>query len=88
MNFQSVERLSKKFKPENGWEVFEDDWDVVAINHHWKVSLEGNSRYDDGDGYPYINLYVLIGEEGFPKYVCSYSNIKSCISYIKSCGVV
>lgn len=88
MNYQSVEKLSQKFKLDKGWEVVQDGWDVCAYNHHWKVSLECNSRYDDGDGYPYINLYVLIGNEGFPKYVCSFSKIRSCIEYIKSCGVV
>mgnify|MGYP003549262686 FL=1 len=87
MNYQCVEKLSKKFKIENGWEVVYDG-DYNVYSNFWKVELEGMSMYDDGCGYPYINLYVRLGSEGYPKYIVSFSRLKDCIDYIKSVGKV
>ena len=89
MNYQNVEKLQSKFKRDKGWEVFEDRGCFVAINNFWKVEVECfGSRYDDGKGYPYINLSLRLGREGYPKYVCSFSKLKNCIAYIKQYGVV
>ena len=65
MNYQNVEKLQSKFKLEKGWEVFDDGACFVAINNFWRVEVEcWGSRYDDGDGYPYINLSLRLGQEG------------------------
>ena len=89
MNYQNVEKLQSKFKLEKGWEVFDDGACFVAINNFWKVEVEcRGSRYDYGDGYPYINLSLRLGQEGYAKYVCSFSKLKNCIEYIKQYGVV
>ena len=88
MNYQSKEKLEKKFKLQNGWEVVESGFEIDIYNQFWKVEVECVSRYDDGDGYPYINLYILLGNEGYPKYISSFSKLKNCIDYIKSYGVV
>ena len=90
MNYQSVEKLQSKFKlNKGGWEVFDDGGCIVAVNNFWKVEVESfGSRFDDGDGYPYINLSLRLGQEGYTKYVCSFSKLKNCIEYIKQYGVV
>ena len=88
MNYQSKELLEKKFKLQNGWEVVESGFEIDIYNQFWKVEVECVYKYDDGDGYPYINLYILLGNEGYPKYISSFSKLKNCIDYIKSYGVV
>ena len=88
MNYQSVEKLQSKFKLDKGWEVLDAGYEVEIYNPFWKIVVERVSRYDDGDGYPYINLSLRLGQEGYAKYVCSFSKLKSCIEYIKQYGVV
>ena len=88
MNYQSVEKLQSKFKLDKGWEVLDAGYEVEIYNPFWKIVVERVSRYDDGDGYPYINLSLRLGQEGYAKYVCSFSKLKNCIEYIKQYGVV
>ena len=88
MNYQSVEKLQSKFKLDKGWEVLDAGYEVEIYNPFWKIVVERVSRYEDGCGYPYINLYFLIGEEGYPKYIRSFCKLKNCIEYIKQYGVV
>ena len=88
MNYQSVEKLQSKFKLDKGWEVFDDGDCIVAVNNSWKVEVESyGSRFDDCDGYPYINLSLRL-RQSYAKYICSFSKLKSCIEYIKQYGVV
>ena len=88
MNYQSKEILEKKFKIQNGWEVIEAGYEVEIYNQFWMIVVERVSRYDDGCGYPYINLHYRLGDEGYPKYIRSFCKLKNCIEYIKQHGIV
>ena len=88
MNYQSKEILEKKFKKQNGWEVIEAVGEIEIYNQFWMIVVERISRYDDGCGYPYINLHYRLGDEGYPKYIRSFSKLKNCIEYIKQHGIV
>ena len=88
MNYQSKKILEKKFKKQNGWEVIEAGYEVEIYNQFWMIVVERISRYDDGCGYPYINLHYRLGDEGYPKYIRSFSKLKNCIEYIKQHGIV
>ena len=88
MNYQSKEILEKKFKKQNGWEVIEAVGEIEIYNQFWMIVVERISRYDDGCGYPYINLHYRLGDEGYPKYIMSFSKLKTCIEYIKQHGIV
>ena len=88
MNYQSKEILEKKFKKQNGWEVIEAVGEIEIYNQFWMIVVERISRYDDGCGYPYINLHYCLGDEGYPKYIRSFSKLKNCIEYIKQHGIV
>ena len=88
MNYQRKEVLEKKFKKQNGWEVIEAMGEIEIYNQFWMIVVERISRYDDGCGYPYINLHYRIGDEGYPKYIMSFSKLKNCIEYIKQHGIV
>ena len=88
MNYQSKEILENKFKKQNGWEVIEAVGEIEIYNQFWMIVIERVSRYDDGCGYPYINLYYRLGDEGYPKYIMSFSKLKNCIEYIKQHGIV
>lgn len=90
MNYQSEENLAKKFKPAKGWEIIGIDdgsgkrlESVRAVKGRWMVEVEiQGSLYNDGQGYPYINLKMWNDREY--KYVCSFDKIQRCIEYIKS----
>ena len=88
MNYQSKEILEKKFKKQNGWEVIEAVGEIEIYNQFWMIVVERISRYDDGCGYPYINLHYRLGDEGYPKYIRSFGKLKNCIEYIKQHGIV
>ena len=88
MNYQSKEILEKKFKKQNGWEVIEAVGEIEIYNQFWMIVVERISRYDDGCGYHYINLHYRLGDEGYPKYIRSFSKLKNCIEYIKQHGIV
>ena len=88
MNYQSKEILEKKFKKQNGWEVIEAVGEIEIYNQFWMIVVERISRYDDGCGYPYINLHYRLGDEGYPKYIRSFSKLKNCIEYIKQHGIL
>ena len=68
--------------------VIDAGYEVEIYNQFWKIVIERVSRYDDGCGYPYINLYYRLGDEGYPKYIRSFCKLKNCIEYIKQHGIV
>ena len=88
MNYQSKEILENKFKKQNGWKVIKTVGEIEIYNQFWMIVVERISRYDDGCGYPYINLHYRLGDEGYPKYIRSFSKLKNCIEYIKQHGIV
>ena len=92
MNYQNVEKLQSKFKPEKGWLVERKGFYIVISNDFWEIEVEDyGTRFDDGCGFPYINLKIKLGREGYEsysKYLLSFNYLKNCISYIKRCGVV
>ena len=58
------------------------DYELRAVRGLWMVDIDvAVSRYNDGCGYPYIDLKMWLKGEYIT--ICSFDKISSCKRYMK-----